>query len=272
MSIHLRLLNYFTFLFLLTQSAFAADTAFEGYYKITIGGQHSGYVVQQYVVDAAKKEMTTTYYIYAKAGTNTTIESLVAKCDLSFEPKSYQYSAVVNGQAQSVDASFKNKKMTAKMTKAGKSQNVTLDVPANGFLSSFLNYVILKNGMMVGKTYDFFALPEEAPACYVGDTQCKATDVGFAKGTASIKAEQKLIGVDSYKIDFNFKSVPFTGFISAKGETLGSASPMQNLTTELVKTRAEAVANFPFKESHIKALFGGIPAGTKNSLVEKKGN
>lgn len=265
-----KLKYYFTFLILVSQSTFAAEPAFEAYYKYVLGGQHAGYVIQRYEVDAKKNEMTSTYYIYVKTQAITTTESLVAKADLNFEPKSYQYSAIIDGKAKFIDATFANKRMTAKMVDNSKTQNVTLTVPANGFMSAFLNYVVLKNGMMVGKNYDFYALAEEAPACFKNDKTCKPQETGFIKGSASVKAEQKVAGIDAFKIDFNYKGVAFSGFISAKGETLGSISPLINGVSEIVKTKAEAVGDLPFKEKHIVTLFGGIPAGIKNSLYEKK--
>ena len=142
-----------------TQSTLAqaatAEPAFEGYYKFILGGQHAGYVIQRFTIDDKKKQMNSTYYVYVKTPTGSTTESLAAVSDLNFEPISFQYSALVDGKAKLVDATFRNKKMTAKMIDGAKTQNVTLTVPPNGFLSTFLNYVMLKNGLMVGKNYGF---------------------------------------------------------------------------------------------------------------------
>lgn len=261
---------YFTFLLLSGQSAFAVEPAFEAYYKFKLGIQHSGFVVQRFEIEDAKKQMTSTYYVYVKTPTGSTTESLVSKSDLSFEPLSYQYSAVVDGKAKSVDAVFKNKKMTAKMVDNGKSQNITLTVPPNGFMSSFLNYVMLKNGLMVGKNYEYYALAEEAPACAKGTPDCRPQEVGFIKGKAEIKSEQKFKGVDSYNVEFTYKGIKFTGFLGLAGETLGSVSPLQNASTEIVATKEEAVGPFQFNEKHIKLLFGNIPLGKKNALYASK--
>jgi hypothetical protein len=263
------MLFYFTFIILFAQSTFASGPAFESYSKFILGGQHAGYAVQRFTIDDAKKQMTSTYYAYVKTPTGSTTESLVAKSDLNFEPISYQYSALVDGKGKSVDAVFKNKKMTAKMTDGKKSQTVILNVPPNGFMSTFLNYVMLKNGLSVGKGYEYYALTEEAPACFKGDVNCRPAEAGFIKGTAAIKSEQKYKDVDVYKVDFKFKAIPFTGLISKNGEALSSISPLQDASTETVVTKEEAVANFPFNEKHIRAIFGDIPAGTKNSVVEK---
>ena len=160
--------------------------------------------------------------------------------------------------------------MSAKMVDGTNKQNVTLTVPPNGFMSTFLNYVMLKNGLMVGKRYEFLALTEESPACPVKDPNCVPKDNGFIKGTAHIKNEQRYKDVPAYVVEFTFKGIKFDGFLSQKGETLGSYSPLQDAATEIVRTREEAVAAFPFKEQHIKMVFGNIPAGTKNALYETK--
>lgn len=121
------------------------------------------------------------------------------------------------------------------MTDSGKTQAVVLTVPQNGFLSTFLNYVMLKNGLMVGKNYEYYALTEESPACFKGDPNCKPAEAGFIKGTAGIKAEQKLNNIDSFKVDFKFKGVAFTGLLSQAGETLAAfrqcKMPLLNLLT-----------------------------------------
>lgn len=258
---------HFTFLLLLVQSTSAAEPAFEAFYKFTIGGQHAGYVIQRLDIEAPKNIFTSTYYVYVKTPTGSTTESLVAKADSSFEPISYQYSAVVDGVAKSAEGKFKNKKMHGRMTDDKKVQDVVLTTPANGFLSTFLNYVILKNGMMKGKNYKFIALAEETPACFKSADNCRADSAGFIQGTANVIAEQKFKEIPAYKIKFNYKGIEFEGILSATGETLASISPLQNAATEIVATKNEAVADFPFNEKHMKLLFGGIPQGKRNSLT-----
>jgi hypothetical protein len=129
---------------------------------------------------------------------------------------------------------------------------------------------MLKNGLMVGKRYEFLALTEESPACPAKDPNCIPKDNGFIKGTAHIKEEKQYKGVPAYVVEFTFKGIKFDGFLSQKGETLGSYSPLQDAATEIVRTREEAVGSFPFKEQHIKMVFGNIPAGVKNGLYETK--
>ncbi len=236
----------------LPTSAHADGPAFEAYYKFFLGNKHSGFVIQRFEVHDTKKEMISTYYCFVKTPSGSTTESLLAYSDLNFEPISYQYTALADGKPKLVDAVFKNKKMTATIIENGRSKKVTLAVKPNGFLSTFLNYVILKNGLSTGKNYNFFALSEEDPA--------------FHEGTANIAAEQKVKNIDAFKIDFNYKGVSFVGLVANNGEPLGTLSPEQNASTEMVATRAEAVGSLPFNEKQISTLFKGLPEGKNNKM------
>jgi hypothetical protein len=227
--------------------------AFEAYYKFYLGDKHSGYTIQRLEVNDAKKQMVSTYYCYVKTPSGSSIESLSATADLNFEPISYQYTSLVDGKPKLVDANFSNKKMTATIVENGHAKKSTLTVRQNGFLSTFLNYVILKNGMTTGRAYDFFALSEEDP--------------GFHEGTASILSEQKVKGIDAYKINITYKGVEFTALVTNNGEPLGTLSPQQNASTEMVASRAEAIGSLPFNEKQISTLFKGIPEGKNNKLA-----
>lgn len=264
---------YFTFLLVLTQSATAAEPAFEAYYKFFLGEQHSGYVVQRLDVEPKTNHLTSIYYVYVKTPSGSTTESLVAKADANFEPISFQYTALVDSMIKTAEGTFKNKKMVGKMRDGQKTQNISLTTPPNGFLSTFLNYVILKNGMMVGKNYGFTALAEESPACFAGDPDCNKNGVGFMPGTAAVVEELKYKNIPAYKIKFKYKEIGFTGeklefdgIISSTGETLASLSPKQNARTEIVLTKEEAVGGFPFSEKNIRLIFGNVPTGKKNAL------
>lgn len=245
----------FILLFLFSSSTQALEPAFEGYYRFYLGTTHSGYWVSRIVIDDKLKQMTSSSYTYVKLPDKLTTESLVAKSDLNFEPISFKYTALVGTIPKLVDGTFKNKIGTFKIINGKSESKKTIKVPANGFLSTFLNYVILKNGLAIGKNYSFLALSEEDPE--------------FRKGTALIKKEEPFKGINSYVVEFNYNNIDFSGFIGPKGETLGSLSPAQNAGFTLVATREEAVGQFPFNEVHIKALFGDIPAGKANPLGQK---
>lgn len=217
-----------------------------------LGDEQIGYVAQRYESLPEKKQLKAIYFVHARGDADTTTEGLTALSDENFEPILYNYTALVKGKAKTIDATFKNKKMTAKVTEGGKTKTITLDVKPNGFLSVFLNYVILKNGLMAGKSYGFNAIAEE--------------EARFYEGQAAIKSEQMVASNRAFKIDFKFKEVDFTGLVTTRGDTLGSLQ--QNIRTELVATRAEAMGPFKATEKALISLFGSLPVGNINPLAQ----
>lgn len=238
-------------LLLLPALSFGA-VLFEGYYKVYLGADHIGYYVQKYESVPAKKQMKTQYLIYTNVGGETTTEGLAATSDENFVPLDYQYTALVKGKTKTIDATFAGGKMKGKITEAGKVTPISATVPQDGFLSIFLNYVLLKNGLSTGKGYAFNAVAEEEGAFY--------------KGTASIRSEQKVGGIDTFKIDFDYKNTAFSGFLNHTGDSIGSIQ--QNVRTELVGSKTEAVGQLPFVEKAIVALFGKVPAGDQNPVTK----
>ena len=243
--------------FLLSTFAFSsayAKPAFEAYEKFILGGTHAGFAIQRYSFDAKHKTVTSISYTYVATGNHKTIESLVAKSDLNFEPISYQYTALVDGKPIMIAARFVNKKMTAVKVEGGKKTKLTATVPPDGFLSTFLNYVLLKNGLSVGKAYKFDALAEE--------------EGKFRTGTAQILSETKIAGVPAFKIKFHYKT-DFISLLSNKGEPLGTRSDAQDADTEIA-TKDAATKGITFNESQIRKLFGNIPLGVDNQIYGPK--
>lgn len=267
-----------------------ADLLFEGYYKVTLTGVHAGYVIQRYEFDAAKKVFTGTSFSYVRLnadGKQFLNESLVAKSSDAFIPISYLFSGLyadkdpatgqIKNRITSIDANFKKvgDKTQAQMKGLldGKNFKNTLTFSRKVFLSNFLIYLILQNGLKTGKSFQFEALAEET-----GKIGC---------GIAQIKEEKKLSGIDSFKMIWDFKQSQPTlaclnsinlkesfneSFLAASGNPLSTDSPAQGVRQELVATKEAAVASLPFAEKSIKALFGDIPKGQKNTVAEKIGN
>ncbi len=227
-----------------------AGTLFEGYFKVLLGTNHIGYFIIRYESLPEKKQMKANYFIYVSVNNQNTTEGLTALADENFVPINYQYSALMNGKIKSIDATIVKNKMTVKLTEGGIPKTFKTDLQENSFLSIFLNYVILKNGLAKGKSYAYEAVAEEEGQPY--------------KGTALVKEPQKVGNIEAYNLDFNFKNTQFSSLMSIKGESLGTVQ--ESIRTELVKTRAEAVGKILFPEKTVRTLFGNIPEGTKNPL------
>ena len=250
-----------------------AEVLFEGYYKVTLSGVHAGYVIQRYEFDAKKKEFTGMSYAYVRFtpdGKQFLTESLVAKADDAFHPLSYQFSGLttesdpatgqIKNKISSIDGKFKKvgDKTEGALTglKDGKNFRNTIKFERGVFLSNFLIYLMLNKGFKAGVGGGFKALAEES-----GEV---------SSGKYKIEKEEKHKGIDAFKIKWDFKNMESISFISATGQALATESPAQGVAQELVATRAAAVGALPFAEKSVKALFGAIPEGQKNSIAEKK--
>jgi hypothetical protein len=246
-----------------------AEVLFEGYYKVSLSGVHSGYVIQRYELDANKKTFTGTSFAYVRVspdGKQFLNESIVAKANDKFQPLSYNYSGLIAAQNEQtgrienrinvIDATFAGQKMTLKGLLNGKNLASTTAYPKGAFLSNFLIYLMLQNGFKVGKSFEFNAISEE--------------EGKVNKGFVRIVAEEPFKGVGSYKIDWSLKDMKSISYISNTGNALATESPAQKVTQELVATPSEATAGFTLPQESIKKIFGGIPLGNVNVLAEQK--
>jgi hypothetical protein len=248
-----------------------AEVLFEGYYKVSLSGVHSGYIIQRYELDAAKKQFTGMSYAYIRLspdGKQFLNESLVAKSDDAFHPISYLFSGImtekdpdteqIKNKITSIDGTFKkvgNKTQgTFKGLRDGKNFRNTLTFDRGVFLSNFLLYLWLQKGFKVGFSAGFKALAEESAE--------------VADGSYKIEKEAKVKNIDAFQIKWKFKGMESLSFISVTGQALSTESSAQGVTQELVSTREAAVGPLPFAEKSVKALFGAIPEGKKNTIAE----
>jgi hypothetical protein len=246
----------FTFLITLSPALGFAEVHFEGYYKVTIAGVHTGYAIQRFDFDTGAKQFTSTYYVYVRTspdGKKFTTESLVAKSNEKFEPISYQYTAILEGNPIQIDAKFNGLNMTAVMKRAGKPTTIKRDLPKGSFLSTMLLQLILQNGLKTGKGFSFNAVAEE--------------DAEVRPGTARVVGEMKYKNRDAFRLEYEFKGINSVAYIDTAGQVLFSEAPAQSVSTELVSDPSQARLNFSFPEKTLKTLFGGLPTGQKNSLT-----
>ena len=243
----------------LTPAQAKAEVIFEGYYKVSLSGVHSGYAIQRYELDAKKKEFSSTYYLYVRTspdGKKFLTESLVTKSNDKFHPKSYSYTAISNGQPTTIDGKFSKGKLIAKINKGGKPQTKTKVVPQGTFMSTMLIFLILQKGIGVGKNFSFNAIAEE--------------DAEIMPGSVSITKEVPFKGRKAFKMDYEFKGVKSVAYLGEGGHALFTEAPLQKVSTELVTSASDATASFPFPKKTLKALFNGIPTGQKNELITTK--
>lgn len=231
-----------------------AETVFEGYYKVSAEGQHIGYYIQRYALDAQTKLFSSTHYMVIKVGETTTVESLSAKSTTKFEPHSYQYTQLDGAKTKAIDALVKGKKLVIKTVENGKATVRELPISDRVFFSTFLPFLVLKTekGLSVGNKFTYDAIAEE--------------DGATGSGEIYVKEQVKEAGLDTYRTLNTFRKEQFVNWVNIKGESIKTNVPAHNLSAELVRDPKEAHKNFPFNENAVKLLFGGIPAGKTNML------
>ena len=195
-----------------------------------------------------------TYYVRTNLLGGGTQESVRAVSTNTFQPIRYQYTARLGKATQTIDAKFKKLgkkiKMIATLTKGTKVERLDKVLPKGSFLSTFVGYLMLQNSYKVGTHFKYSAIAEE--------------DGGIYSGEALVKEESKYKGEVVHRILNVFKGTKYISYVSLKGEALFTKSPLQNMSTELVKTPAEATKGFKFDTKTLKSLFGRLPTGKIN--------
>jgi hypothetical protein len=235
----------------------AAEIMFEGYSVIRAGQTPIGFTVQRYEYDSAKKQFISISFLKTNPQGNNITESIKAVANESLQPVSFQYTAKTDKTLKIIDAKFAKDTMTATIGDGKTSQTVKSAVKKGTFLSTFLGYLMLQKGYKVGNNFTYSAIAEEEAQTYTGE--------------ALIKAEDEFKGQKVFRITNNFKGAQFVSFVTPKGEILGTTSPLQGISTELMATPAEATKGLVLPTDSLKLLFGSVPAGKVNVLAGGSG-
>lgn len=256
------ILHWSLVLLLLSSSslAFAKNKVlFEGFYKLSLQGNHVGYYIQRYEIDPKKKQFISTYFLRTNAQGGNISESLKALSTEKLNPISYQYTSLQGSASKTIDAhANKNKRgkdvLQVKITDNGKLRVSEHPVKEGTFFSTFLIYLLLqgKKGIQPGVKYSFKAIAEEDGKTFPGDV--------------FIEKEEAYKGMNSFKVLYTFKNSQFVNFINSKGESLLSVSPALGLNAELVNDPQEAIQGQVFNQKSLSLLFGNVPTGKVHNL------
>lgn len=235
-----------------------AQILFEGYSKITLGGQFIGFVIQRYEYNNTSKNFISTSLIkYNEAGGLMT-ESLRASANEALEPLNYTYNLLSAQGGKTIDATHQNGKLKLVITEKGKKQIKEKVLPKGAFFSSFLAYVILKNpkGLKASTKYDYQAVAEE--------------DGEVSTGTAIVESSETYKGVPVFKIINDYKDEKFISYATEKGEMLATMAPQKLLNLELMVEPSQAMGSLSVSSDNLRLLFGNIPEGKVNALNNTK--
>ncbi len=239
-------------------TSFAAENLFEGYSKVLVNGQHSGYVISRYDFDSKKNQFHSAYFLKTGKGAGEITESLKAIASADLTPISYEYTSVVGKDTKTIDAKFKNGTMTAVVKTNGKISRVERKLPKGTFLSSFLVYLMLKSkdGLKSESKYEYQAIAEE--------------DASIQKGQALVGKEETFNGFKAFKILNTFKDEKFLSYVNDRGEVLGTNVMSQGVGTEIVSNSIDATKDQPVNTALLSAIFGSVPKGENNVAARSK--
>lgn len=237
--------------FTVTKS-YAAENLFEGYSKVVVNGQHSGYVISRYEFDAKKNQFHSTYFLKTGKGAGEITESLKSIATADLTPVSYEYTSVIGRNSKTIDAKFKNSTMTAIVKTNGKISRIEKKLPKGVFLSNFLVYLMLKSkeGLKSESKYEYQAIAEE--------------DGSLQKGQALVGKEEAFNGFTVFKILNTFKDEKFLSYVNDRGEVLGTNVMSQGVSTEIVANPSEATKGQSVNSTLLAAVFSGVPKGENN--------
>lgn len=242
-----------------------AQVLFEGYSKVLLGNKHVGFTVQRYEFDQKKKEFVATSFLKTGPEGGNITESTQSRASATLKPISYKFTSAAGDRVKLIDATFKNDTMSATVVENGQRKALPAKkLPKGVFLSNYLAYVMLqgKEGIKVGANYAYQAIAEEDGNIYTGQ--------------AFIKGEETYNGIQVYRVLNTFmigtpQKAEFVSYVTSKGEVIGSRSPAQDLSTEVVASIQEATAGLSVNNNHLNQLFGGVPKGLENPIARKSG-
>lgn len=282
----------------------SAQVLFEGYSKISLGGQFIGFAIQKYEYDVQKKNFISSSLIkYNELGGSTT-ESLKAYANEALEPISYNYNLLTPTGIKTIEASVKKDLLTivtvesansiassgvpeaadkspvtsgksAKSKKNDKTKSMEKSKSADKAKSND-NTKTTKREIQLPKgsffstflAYVILKNPQGLKLNSKYEYQAVAEeDGGVYKGSATVQSEETFKGLHVFKILNEFKDAQFTSLTTDKGEMIyTTASPDKSLVLELMAEPSSAMGGLTVSSDNLRLLFGSIPEGKVNAL------
>lgn len=240
--------------------AFAAqaEIIFEGYYKVTQFKKHIGFLILRHEIDNKTNYFKTISFIkLGKAGFDLT-ESYKVVSDSELAPISISYLAAGEKKTKTIEAEFKNQKMSGTIVENGKKIKLNEKAPKGVFLSSALYYIMLKskNGLETNTKFDYSAITEEGPVVMTG----------------KVSVDRKMVTQGSLQllnVSNSFAGSDYTNLITPQGEVISASTPATSIESELVKNKEEALEGIKLSPGTLEKIFGNLPAGTTNVYHSK---
>ncbi|HPI40447.1 MAG TPA: hypothetical protein PLJ21_06560 [Pseudobdellovibrionaceae bacterium] len=253
------------------------EILFEGYSRIYFSNKPAGYTVSRYELDSKKNQFISTSYLKLKRGGEVS-ESTKAVSDMDFNPVSYTFMRIADKKVKTIDAQFKQQKMSLVINENGKTKKIEKQISKNAFLSTFLIYKILKSkeGLQEQSRYLYESLLEEEGLVRAGQViVLKPQNVnGFeafkVRNLIDMENEITEPPMSQKKAQKDPVYTEFVSFVNSQGHLLQLEAADIEMRVDLMATQKEATEGFAFDVETMKLLFGDVPLGEKNVVAQSK--
>lgn len=241
------MIRFLTLVTLITSGgALAAETLFEGFYRIERGHKHVGFVVQRYRRKGDKRILTS--YLRMRQPDDSEVY------------ESFKSTAAANGTPLTSEHHGNNAGLPPIFARfAGGRGRVDFGAPDSrrpatvqkyDFMGSFLFFVGNLPTLATNTIYRYHAFAEER-----GSVQT---------GTLHVAGARDVRGVKVFHLLDDFLGEPVEDFVAANGQPLGSRALGGDLNVYWVDSRDEAIGIFKYPNRDVISLFGDLPAGKVN--------
>ena len=278
-----------------------SNVLFEGYSRILSGGVPIGYTISRYEYLEKTKEFKGTHFVLTNALGGSISESYTTFSDENFSAKNYQYTFMSPTERKTIDVKKEKNKWVATiysetaasdaLTKSSKgggapgvagqrpedvlmgikfvknpTRKISKKVKKDLFFSSNVVFVLMNRP----KTGSPVATGLKEKSSFPYDEAIAEEDGDVFSGVVTVDSRQTRDGIPVFKVESRFKEHKFIAAVTEKGEVLGTHSPLQSISTELVAKPDQATKNFEVPTNLFQTIFGDVPAGQVNILAQRE--
>lgn len=235
-------------------SVCAAETVFEGYYRIESGGKHIGFAVQRWQFEPKSSQWILNYFVQTSDKDFASRRVVVMeRFKDNLEPLEYRYRLTKGGKETREQVTFSNGKFEETFADKTGKQGRKGQLEKNGLLSASAARVLVLNRPKPGKIYSYVGMREE--------------DALMMHGQIQVLSARKEGKHRVYQILDDFETAPLESWVLEDGEILRSGVPDKGVTSTLVKSANDAIGEVEFNRSELVPVFNEIPEGRKNAVA-----
>ncbi len=243
--------------FLIFPSAQAAETIFEGFYRLENQDRHVGFAVQRLESNSGQGRQTLKYFISTedRDGRPRQIKATVTYGD-DLRPIEYHYLGDDSGTLTRLHGLFEGDVFREEFKRKDLKGSQAEKMEPNVFFSAMVNAVLLANSPVKGKVYKYKAVKEQEAAAFGG--QVRVVDIKTVKG------------IKVYRLFDDFENNPLETWLTESGQAVRMNVPDRGVTSTLVEDSKSAIGELKYDKEALIDWFGYIPTGGKNVVALKQ--